>query len=46
MDWFLYDNGLRHERAKSLKINKAPGFDQIDVDVINQIYNHIKKNPY
>ena len=28
---------------KSLKINKAPGFDQIDVNVINQIYNHIKK---
>ena len=28
---------------KSLKINKAPGFEQIDVSVINQIYNHIKK---
>ena len=28
---------------KSLKINKAPGFDQIEV-VINQIYNHIKKS--
>ena len=28
---------------KSLKINKASGFDQIDVNVINQIYNHIKK---
>ena len=28
---------------KSLKINKAPGFDQIDVNLINQIYNHIKE---
>ena len=28
---------------KSLKINKAPSFDEIDVNVINQIYNHIKK---
>ena len=31
------------EGFKSLKINKAPGFDEIDVNVINQIYNHIKK---
>ena len=30
------------EAFKSLKINKAPGFDKIDVSVINQIYNHIK----
>ena len=30
---------------KSLKIHKAPGFDKIDVKVINQIYNHIKKSP-
>ena len=29
---------------KSLKTNKAPGFDQIEVNVINQIYNHIKKS--
>ena len=29
---------------KPLKINKAPGFDQIEVNVINQIYNHIKKS--
>ena len=28
---------------KSWKITKAPGFDQIDVNVINRIYNHIKK---
>ena len=28
---------------KPLKINKAPGFDQIEVHVIDQIYNHIKK---
>ena len=26
-----------------MKINKAPGFDQVDVSVINQIYNQIKK---
>ena len=31
------------ESFKSLKISKAPGFDQIDVNVINQKYNHIKK---
>ena len=31
------------EALKSLKINKAPGFDEIDVNVINQTYNHIKK---
>ena len=31
---------------KSLKINKVPDFDQIDVSVINQIYNHIKKPLY
>ena len=31
------------EVFKSLKINKPPGFDEIDVKVINQIYNHIKK---
>ena len=30
------------EAFKSLRINKAPGFDQIVVNVINQIYNHIK----
>ena len=34
------------EALKSLKINKAPGFDKIDVSVINQTYNHIKKNPF
>ena len=28
---------------KSVKINKAPSFDETDVNVINQIYNHIKK---
>ena len=27
---------------KPLKINKAPGFDQAEVNVINQIYSHIK----
>ena len=21
MDWFLYDNGLRHERVKSIELN-------------------------
>ena len=31
------------EAFKSLKISKAPGFDQIDVNEINRIYNHIKK---
>ena len=28
---------------KCLKTYKAPGFDQIDVYVIRQIYNHMKK---
>ena len=28
---------------KSLKINQAPGFDPIDVNVINHLYDHIKK---
>ena len=28
---------------KSLKLNKAPGFDEIHVNVINQIYDHSKK---
>ena len=23
MDWFLYDNGLRHERVKATDINSA-----------------------
>ena len=31
------------EAFKSLKINKVPGFNEIDVNVINQIYIHIKK---
>ena len=31
------------EAFKSLKINKAPGFDKIDVSVINQIYNQKKR---
>ena len=33
------------EAFKSLKINKAPGFVEIDVNVISQIYKHIK-NPF
>ena len=33
------------ETLKPLKINKAPGFDEIDVKVINHLYNHIKKTP-
>ena len=32
------------EAFESLKINKAPGFDEIHVNVINQIFNHIKKS--
>ena len=32
------------EAFKSLKINKSAAFDWIDVNVINQIYNHIKKH--
>ena len=43
----LHENPLTEdeflEAFKSLKISKAPGFDQIDVNLINQIYNHIKK---
>ena len=43
----LQKNSLREdvflETFKSLKINKAPGFDKIVVNVINQIYNHIRK---
>ena len=31
------------ETFKSLKISKAPNFNQIDVNEINRIYNHIKK---
>ena len=31
------------EAFKLLKINKAPGFDEIDINVINQLYYHIKK---
>ena len=42
----LHENPLTEdeflEAFKSLRINKAPGFDQIVVNVINQIYNHIK----
>ena len=30
------------EEFRSLKVNKAPGLDQIDVTVINQIYKHMK----
>ena len=44
----LHENLLTEDKFleafKSLRINKVPGFDQIDVNVINQIYNHIK-NP-
>ena len=43
----LHENPLTEDEflkaSKSLKINKAPGFDQIDVNLINQIYNHIKE---
>ena len=31
------------EAFKLVKINKAPGFDEIDINVINQLYYHIKK---
>ena len=44
----LHENLLTEDKFleafKSLRINKVPGFDQIDVNVINQVYNHIK-NP-
>ena len=33
-----------YKAFKSLKINKVPTFDQMDVNVINQAYNHIKKH--
>ena len=43
----LQANPLREDEFlkafKSEKINKVPGFDKIDVSVINQIYSHIKK---
>ena len=43
----LHENPLTEDEFlkafKSLKINKAPGFDQIDVNLINQIHNHIKE---
>ena len=42
----VYENPLTEDKFlkifKSFKKNKAPGFDQIDVNVINQIYNLIK----
>ena len=31
------------EAFKTLKINKAPGFDEIHANVINQMYNRIRK---
>ena len=43
----LHENPLTEDKFlkefKSLKINKAQGFGQVDVNVISQIYNHIKK---
>ena len=27
MDWFLYDNGLHHERVKAMIPNTVPIFD-------------------
>ena len=27
MDWFLYDNGLHHERVKAMTPNTVPIFD-------------------
>ena len=46
----LHKNPLTEDKflkeLRSLIINKAPGFDQIDVNMIKQMYNHIKKNPY
>ena len=44
----LHENPLTKNELlkafKSSKISKAASFDQIDVTVINQIYNHIKKH--
>ena len=43
----LHENPLTEgkflKEFKSLKTNKAQGFDQVDVNVISQIYNHINK---
>ena len=43
----LQENPLTEDAClevfKSLKINKAPAFDERDLNVINHIHNHIKK---
>ena len=50
MDWFLYDNGLRHERVKSLQlIHAIPRpwkFDVLNDNCKNIIHlnHHIIKN--
>ena len=32
MDWFLYDNDLRHERVKGLEVNNASHIKPIKTD--------------
>ena len=36
MDWFLYDNGLRHERVNAYSSSKVSG--EIEMDQCNAIY--------
>ena len=43
MDWFLYDNGLRHERVNcKSKINNTETDNAKDIDIVMPMYNLIE----
>ena len=43
MDWFLYDNGLRHEHTSELRIKKSLWDCKIAVDVLlESVWDHIR----
>ena len=48
MDWFLYDKGLRHERAKikeNVEINIHLKFTKIVFEEIKKVNNLVNEKP-
>ena len=48
MDWFLYDKGLRHERAKikeNVEINIHLKFTKIVFEEIKKVSNLVNEKP-
>ena len=37
MDWFLYDNGLRHERIKHISLEDEESIDESKVNKISNL---------